>query len=67
MYIRLHFASLQGTLLEHNKPFKEGLEVVEYIRKKPGDHEQLSFEALIAGDNEYYSYAVYPFENQITM
>ena len=35
--------------------------MAEYILKKPGDDDHLSFQALFAGDNEYCSYAVYPF------
>ena len=61
MYITILFASLQRPLIEHHNQYKEGMEMAEYILKKPGDHEHLSFEALIAGDNEYRSYAVYPF------
>ena len=61
IYITIPFASLQRPLIEHHNQYKEGVEMAEYILKKPGDHEHLSFEALIAGDNEYWSYAVYPF------
>ena len=60
-YITIPFASLQRPLIEHKNLYKEGPEVAEYIHKKPGDQEHLSFEALIALDNEYWSYAVYPF------
>ena len=35
--------------------------MAEYILKKPGDHVHLSFEALIFGDNAYWSYEFYPF------
>ena len=61
MYITIPFASLQRPLIERKNLYKEGPEVAEYILKKPGHHEHLSFEALIGGENEYWSYAVYPF------
>ena len=61
MYITILFASLQRPLIEHHNLYKEGPEVVEYILKKPGDLDHLSFEALLAGDNVCWSYAIYPF------
>ena len=61
IYITIHLASLERPLIEPQKLKKEGPEVAEYILKKPGHHEHLSFEALIAPHNAYWSYAVYRF------
>ena len=61
IYITIPFASLQSPLVEHHKLNKEGSEVTEYILMKPGDHEHISFEAMVAGENVRWSYAVYPF------
>ena len=61
MFITIPFASDERPLFEHRNLYKVGPEVAEYIRKNPGDHAHLSFEALISGDKEYWSYAVYTF------
>ena len=61
MYITIPFASLQRALIEHENLYQEGPDVAEYILMKPRDQEHLSFQALIGGENEFWSYAVYPF------
>ena len=60
-HITVPFASLQRQLIEGHNLYKEGLELAEYYLKKPREHEHISFEALIEGDNEGWSYAVYSF------
>ena len=61
MYITIPFASLQRAMIKHKNLNNEGPDVAEYILKKRGDREHLWFQALIGGENEYWSYAVYPF------
>ena len=43
IYITLPFASLQRPLIEHHNLYKEGPEVAEYILRKHGDNDNLSF------------------------
>ena len=61
MDITIPRSNLQRDIKEWRDIHKEMSEVVEYILRKEGSREHLSFHAIMAAEPEYWDYAVYPF------